>query len=1490
MRSGLPHMKSLFAFLSVAVCLIAVPMTTRAQTVVFTDDQAAYLEEITGFLTSANKKEGSAFIENVFAPFWNGGFLGNEQRSRLVSISNVMSKKRFRAIPDFMDMLTTVSDFPGHGHDQAEFDAWMKGSTQAGNSSRKQDLSDYLEMSKGLISGNILYQSAGFTWRSRADKFTFTFDTVPKAVFGNTDLVWASKSDSSIIAGTSGTYYPLSNMWEGKGGTLTWQRAGLHPGSTFVRWEHKFALLLKTTEVRIDSVNLTDPYFERPLLGTVVDKLRANVTESSASYPRFESYDLRKRINDIVTGVDFEGGFTLQGAKLQGYGTKEEPASLTFKREGRPFIITKGLVFTIEPDKVASGDVAVTVMLDKDSIYHPSVTLRFLREKKELTLIKPDEGLSKGPFYDTYHQLDMYFESLRWKQGDPLVQLGNMQGTTQTRTSFESFNYFEQRRFAALLGIDAIHPLSRLHEFSKQAGNDFYAMDYAKYCKLQMSQVEPMLIDMVNKGFIHYDVEDKRVTIMPRLMQHIRSSAGKVDYDVLQFNSNSPDGVNGTINLLNNDLALKGVSRITMSDSQDVNIYPAEKLVTIKKDRDFSFGGVVKAGKLTYYGKEYFFHYEPFVIDLLNVDSVGFLAESFEPDDEGRHRLVKVKNVLENVTGTLEIDAPSNKSGLQQKKYPEYPKFNSTKESFVFYDRPSIQNGAYKRDNFYYKSDPFVIDSLDNFTNEGLNFDGTLMSAGIFPDIRETLRLQPDYALGFVRPTGDGGLPLYGKKAKFSQTLKLDNAGLHGEGDLHFLTTIASSKDLYFTPDTTFGVADTLYNGAASSPTMNVPTVQASNVFLRLEPAKDVLLARNLGAPMVMYDKQAYLYGKTELSPQGMSGAGLVDFTNATLSSRLFDFKTMTVHADTSDFRLTEGDTASIAFRTDNVNATVKLDERIGEFVSNGTETKVEFPYNQYICFMDRFKWYMDQGDIELESDRTASAGNEDLQLSGSNFISVNPDQDSLRFMAPKARYDLKKHLITANEVQYIRVADALITPDSMMVRIGRNAKMDPLTNATVTANFVNKYHTIHDATVNIAARKQYSGSGTYDYKDETGKIFPINMNNINVDTTYQTYARGRVAQDEGFQLSPAFDFFGDVLLLASNKELSFTGNTRILQDCAGISRNWMGFTGEIDPAEVFIPVSDSLVDAQGFPIGAGIYMTKDDPFTTYGTFLSRKEDKADRDIISAKGLLFYDKPSKSYLISNKDKIRQRNLPGNLVGLSTTTCVLTGDGHISQGVDLGQVQVDAYGELEYRGDSAKTTTHVTLLADFPFLDNALEKMVADIAAYPEQKQVDLSKTPYERAIREVLGKEKSDKLISELSIKGEIKKLPDELVKALVFCDLDLQWNAADEAWQSSGPIGLGTVLKKPVYRYLKGKIEFQRKRSGDVMTILLMLDDQTYWFFQYARNYLYAYSSNADFNTMISDLKDDKRKFAGKKDVPDYQFILTNKRKADEFRDRFGL
>ncbi len=145
-------------------------------------------------------------------------------------------------------------------------------------------------------------------------------------------------------------------------------------------------------------------------------------------------------------------------------------------------------------------------------------------------------------------------------------------------------------------------------------------------------------------------------------------------------------------------------------------------------------------------------------------------------------------------------------------------------------------------------------------------------------------------------------------------------------------------------------------------------------------------------------------------------------------------------------------------------------------------------------------------------------------------------------------------------------------------------------------------------------------------------------------------------------------------------------------------------------------------------------------------------------------------------------------------------------------------------------------------------------------------------------------------MISELSIKGEIKRLPDELVKPIVLADVRMVWNGPEQSWVSEGEIGVATILKKPVYRYLKGKVHLERKRSGDIMTILLMLDDQTYWFFQYTRNYLYTYSSDAQFNTMISELKDDKKKLDGGKDQPPYQFSITTKRKVDDFRDRFGL
>ena len=81
-----------------------------------------------------------------------------------------------------------------------------------------------------------------------------------------------------------------------------------------------------------------------------------------------------------------------------------------------------------------------------------------------------------------------------------------------------------------------------------------------------------------------------------------------------------------------------------------------------------------------------------------------------------------------------------------------------------------------------------------------------------------------------------------------------------------------------------------------------------------------------------------------------------------------FKFKERQVDADTSDFDLLSFDLDALAFRTTNVNAHVDFDTKKSEFKSNGGESFVEFPDNQYICYMDKFNWYMKNDDLEMEA------------------------------------------------------------------------------------------------------------------------------------------------------------------------------------------------------------------------------------------------------------------------------------------------------------------------------------------------------------------------------------------------------------------------------------------------------------------------------------------------------------------------------------------
>ena len=58
-----------------------------------------------------------------------------------------------------------------------------------------------------------------------------------------------------------------------------------------------------------------------------------------------------------------------------------------------------------------------------------------------------------------------------------------------------------------------------------------------------------------------------------------------------------------------------------------------------------------------------------------------------------------MQSKIENLEGNIQIDNPSNKSGLDT-SYHEFPTFKSNTKTYVYYDDPSIQNGLYNRENF----------------------------------------------------------------------------------------------------------------------------------------------------------------------------------------------------------------------------------------------------------------------------------------------------------------------------------------------------------------------------------------------------------------------------------------------------------------------------------------------------------------------------------------------------------------------------------------------------------------------------------------------------------------------------------------------------------------------------------------------------------------------------------------------------------------------
>jgi hypothetical protein len=1452
----------------------------------FTPSPEKFLSQVKDYLGQYDKKMARDFMDMFEKDFLK--MPGNVQ-SDAYNMANNLSAKQAKPFPEFFGYFTGLHSLYKSNLLSSVYPTWVAAIEKTMTARDKKQLPDFLQFSLIFYTDGSVYKTQSTTWKANNAVYKYDYDNAPKIIFEKVDIRGFAKGDSSVIYGTSGTLYPLKDKFDGKGGIITYERAGLLRSETFAELK-RYDINLKSLGFDVDTVTFHTTYFKEPLSGRMIERITNVPKPSLATYPQFQSFSKRLFIKNIFPGIDYEGGFMLHGANLRAFGTSTEPAKLTMYRNGKVFLRSSSLSYTIKPEAIDAEVTANVIYIEKDSIYHPGLRLKYTKADETIVLSR-GKGLTEAPFSNSYHKLEMFPGALYWKMGDPNLEFGPVKGSLDDDCRFESTNYFSKADYHALRGMDAKHPMDFIEQFSTRKDTILLNIDdLASFWGRPSDQVVNAIGNLTKGGYVTFDPESRMLQIRPKLFHAIRANAKRTDYDPIEIKSEVPGTQrNASLNLLNLDLTVYGVKRVTLSDSQFVKIYPKGEEMIIRKNRDMKFGGIVNAGSTEYFGQEFFYSYENHKIDLLQCDSMRLRVWPFNPPYD---KQVRVKSVIRNVKGHIVIDGKDNKSGVK-KDFHNYPILTSTTPTYVFYNDRSIHNGVYDSSSFYFKVDPFVMDSLDNFRVATQKFSGEFKSAGILPVLKEALSVQKDYSLGFIRKLPPEGIKLYGDKATFNNEIRLSNNGLQADGTIKFLTTTADSKAFTLFPDSLSGIAEK-YKNVEQKGTVEVPEAHGVQLMVRYHPKAKVLYTQSRDSAIHMFDNTCKMRGTTALRPEGMTGRGRVYFNTAELTSRKFKFKSKIIDSDTANFRLKNHDlTNELAFKTDNVNAHIDFVQRLGEFKSNGNETKVEFPENEYICFMDRFKWFMDNEDIELESDKRSVSGNinidTDIDLSGSNFFSVRQGQDSLNFAAPKAKFDLKKKVINCQKVEFVNVGDAKIYPDSNKVTIRRKADMDPLKNAIIVCNYVTKYHKITDATVKINGRKNYQASGKYAYVDENKMTQFISFANIGLDTTFQTYAKGEVKPEERFMLSPHFEYKGGVELKANDKGLNFNGATRLVFNCASLSRDWLIFKGVVDPNDIRIPIGDILVNYDGGGIlGSGISISPDS-VAVYPSFMSTKIKKDHPELIGATGFLIFDKRLQEYQISTDEKLKENTLPGNLVAFAKEKCELKGDGKMSFGLKTGQLKLTPIGSVNQNLATGKTSMKVALMVDFPFDKDILKKVGDKINNYPDIQPFEYEKSNYEKALRELIGMKDADKVIADLSLHGEVKRFPDELEKSMFFSDVTLNWIPEEGIWLSEGKIGISNFFNKQIFKYVDGRIMILKGRTFDVVSIVLKLDDSNWYFFTYAKELMEVVSSDSNFNKSIQETKDDKRKYKGEKGEQDFEYRFNSNRRsrAQELLDR---
>ncbi len=1334
----------------------------------------------------------------------------------------------------------------------------------------------------------------------------------PVINFSKVDLNFVTSYDSVFLKETKGTFSLSRDLFVGEGGSFDWAAAGLDPDSVYCNFISYFFDTrkpeLKSSLVKLIYQGKTPGF----VAGNFEFKSQSRPDSVFSTYPRFHSYAGNLEITGLAdANVTYIGGFTLIGNTIASTSVSGEPATIEVTRDGQRKFSARSAEFIFGESTISSNKARIKLYQDNDSLVHAQVRMKytFVGDSIQQLLLQKDKGeMRNAPYSSSFFNVDFSADIVRWNLSADSLDIQTDGGRSIVPMIIESTDFYDLEDYRLLKGVGfRFHPLNLMVGYALKMGvSEFYSGDVAIYAGLDAREVKAAAEFLAQKGFAIYTERTDRIQLKDKAFTLFQAAKGESDYDNLKIHSVASKAANATVNLEKGQMTVRGVDEFKVSDSLNVRIKPDSSIITILQNRDIKFNGTVNAGNFEISGKGFTLKYDSFFINLMHIDSINFYVT--EKNARGQQIRRKVSNSMVGAdsiaaaagglgdisksSGTLYISRADNKSG--KKKIPNYPRLDATTGGVIYFDREEVLGGVYDRSMFFVVP-PFKLDSLNDADPTSINFDGTFVSSGMFPNFKEKLTTQPDKSLGFQHAIPSTGYQLYKVDSKMNGVLSMDNRGLRGLGEIDFLAATVYSQDFIFYPDSvitrgTRAIIQEKQFGAVKFPQASLPDYD-----MKWYPKQDRMLLKNLKAPFNFYDSTAHMQGILTISKEGVAGSGKLETRGTEVVSRYLHFNADDFGARHARFKLKSDDPNKNLLSGNDVRLRFNLVDNSADISPEieGTAA-IDFPYAQFKTSIPKAHWDLAQQKITMSKAP-------DVPLESSYFYSTRKELDSLSFLAQKAEYDLRSQQLKVSGIPYITVADALITPENNEVLILENARIGTLKNTTIVLDTLNAFHRLTEGVVDIISRKEFSGYATYQYVNFLNDTFAIKMTDFHLEpiagagegrrsktgslATQQTVATGSVTEKESLVLGAGMYYKGDMTMYATRPALQLTGYVKL--DIRKIKdyNTWIRYTQTGDETEVLINFDDAITE-DGKKATAGLHFGALDN-DLYVTFLNDKRSEDDDDFFIPSGTLFYDKEVNEYKIEDREKAAGNKLSGKVFSYNDETRAVRFEGPVNllQGLKNFNVTATSIGTGNLETNEISMNSLLVVDTDVP--PTALEIMARSLLDVIKNESIaeglgDQTELLYK--IADIVG-ERLAKDYETKSLQGYVSlaTMPP-LARPLVISDVNLKWSPAKKAFFSEGLIGVSNIMKTDVNGGFEGFLEVKKDEGGlSIFNLFIKASPEVWFYFGFEGNRMLVYSSNTDFNTVLS-----KKTNAGKARIGEVAFVPGSDDETLAFINRF--